>query len=143
MAARDAILERFCGWEVPATVCPKMGRREFVMLYISNAVSGAMVLGLIPVGEEITVKWSHPTTEQVKEIINNAPEDGVESTVGHKDVANVMSVMLGIEVPWNRISLRLKKGDVLIWAQMVGPRLPEGATSLPEGTTLEWMMITL
>ena len=113
------------------------------MIYISNAISGSMLLDLIPVGEEITVKWSHPTTEEVKTIIAAAPEDGVESTVGHPDTARVMSSILGIEVPFNRTSLKLRKGDTLIWAQMVGPRLPEGATSLPEGTSLEWMMITL
>ena len=111
------------------------------MLYISNAISGSMLVDLIPEGKGIEVRWSRPTTDQVRSMIKVAPEDTVESVVGHKDVARVMSGILGIEVPFNRVSLKLKEGDTLIWAQVDGPRLPEGATELPEGTKLVWMMI--
>ena len=110
------------------------------MIFLANAISGAMLTDLIP-EEGLEVRLSKPTTEQVIRLINDAPEDTVESVIGHKDVATVMGNMLGMEVPFNRVSIKLKEGDVLVWAQMDGPRLPEGATTLPPDTKLTWMML--
>ena len=56
------------------------------------------------------------------------------SCVGHLDTANVVSTLLGgKEVKCNRVSITLNKGDILYVAQVTGGRLPEGATTLPEG----------
>lgn len=55
----------------------------------------------------------------------------VVSAIGHPDLAEVVSNELGINVPANRINVRLEKGDTLIVAQLLGGRLPEGATKLP------------
>lgn len=54
-----------------------------------------------------------------------------KSFVGHKDLAN----MLGVS--FNRENLTLVEGDVLYVAQVVGGRLPEGTTELPEGVKIE------
>ena len=59
------------------------------------------------------------------------------SAVGHQDTANV----LGVE--FNRISLTLEHGDVLYVAQIVGGRLPEGCTTLPEGFKMKFLRVTL
>jgi hypothetical protein len=42
----------------------------------------------------------------------------------------------------NRVSVRLEeKGDLLIVAQYVGERLPEGTKTLPSGSTFEYWIV--
>lgn len=53
--------------------------------------------------------------------------DGLTSAIGHPDTAAV----LGVE--YNRINVHLSSGQVAYVAQLMGGRLPEGATTLPEG----------
>lgn len=65
------------------------------------------------------------------------------SAVGHADTASIFSGMLGVEVKPNRLSLSLKKGEQLIVGQYVGPRLPEGTTKLPEGSKIEWKLVSV
>lgn len=70
-------------------------------------------------------------------------EGGFESIVGHADTAAVFSSLLGLEVPTNRATFLLEEGVTLFVGQYKGPRLPEGATSLPEGARVEWAMVTI
>jgi len=58
--------------------------------------------------------------------------EGVLSVVGHEDLAHVLGVK------YNRENLVLNKGDTLYVAQVIGGRLPEGATELPEGFGLKF-----
>lgn len=67
------------------------------------------------------------------------PRD-VVSYLGHN--TDLVSALLGFAVPTNRESLQLGANDTLYVAQYTGPRLPEGATSLPEGATIEWFMVS-
>jgi hypothetical protein len=55
----------------------------------------------------------------------------------------VVGSLLGREVPMNRATVQLTAGDVLFVAQYSGPRLPEGATSLPDGAKIEFLRVTL
>ena len=64
-----------------------------------------------------------------------------ESAVGHADTAAVFSAVLGVTVPCNRATVALKEGDVALVGQYSGPRLPEGATSLPEGAAIKWLVV--
>lgn len=68
---------------------------------------------------------------------------GVESAVGHADTANVFASVLGVDVPVNRVSVMLTRGQTALVGQYSGPRLPEGATTLPEGATIRWMVVTV
>ena len=68
------------------------------------------------------------------------PADAV-SAIGHADTAAVVSGIIGKEIPMNRVSISLKPGDVLYVAQLVGGRLPEGATVLPDGFSLRFLMV--
>lgn len=69
--------------------------------------------------------------------------DKVESFVGHADTAAVFTDVLGVSVPAVRGNVSLCKGDVVLLGQYIGPRLPEGATKLPEGATIKWLMVTI
>ena len=63
------------------------------------------------------------------------------SAVGHADTVAVFSSVLGVEIPCNRATVALKEGDVALVGQYSGPRLPEGATSLPEGAAIKWVVV--
>jgi hypothetical protein len=65
----------------------------------------------------------------------------VESAVGHADTAAVFSTLLGRPVPVNRVNIKLTQGVILLVGQYIGPRLPEGATTLPEGARIEWWTV--
>ena len=66
---------------------------------------------------------------------------GAVSAVGHADTASVFSHVLGVEIPANRATVTLKEGDVALVGQYSGPRLPEGATTLPEGAQIKWVVV--
>ena len=61
--------------------------------------------------------------------------DGLTSAIGHADTAKV----LGVEP--NRINVRLSDGDIAYVAQLQGGRLPEGATTLPEGCSFKFIKV--
>lgn len=72
------------------------------------------------------------TFEEVQEL-----PQGLESAVGHQDTANVLGVK------FNRCNVTLKKGDTAYVAQLMGGRLPEGATTLPEGYRFKFLKVTV
>jgi hypothetical protein len=63
------------------------------------------------------------------------------SCVGHADTAAVMSGLLGFDIPVNRVSISLQPDDLLVVGQYIGPRLPEGCTSLPDGASIKWYLV--
>lgn len=66
----------------------------------------------------------------------------VASAVGHADTAELFGRVLGLKLDPNRMNVKLNAETALLIGQYVGPRLPEGATTLPEGATIEWWTIT-
>ena len=102
-------------------------------VYLSNAFSLSMVSGLLNCNLEVVSNIAN--YQQMVESLQP------ESVVGHQDTANLFSNILGIEVPMNRVSVTLEKGDVLIVGQYTGPRLPEGTSILPEGASINWMCV--
>ena len=95
--------------------------------YLGNAFS----LQMLPSDGTVSV-------ETVK--ADDLPSD-VVSCIGHTDTANVLSDILGMEIPVNRTSVTLNEGDVLYVAQITGGRLPEGSTTLPEGFAFKFMKV--
>jgi hypothetical protein len=63
------------------------------------------------------------------------------SAIGHADTAAVFSDVLETVLPANRITLSIAKDESLLVGQYVGPRLPEGATELPEGAAIKWLLV--
>lgn len=88
-------------------------------IYLANAFSGQMISG------DALIRKQRVTPEEV-----SRAEWG--SCIGHPDTATVVSNILGREVACQRVSISLSKGDVLYVAQVMGGRLPEGCTQLPD-----------
>ena len=63
------------------------------------------------------------------------------SAVGHADTAAVFADVLGVPVPCNRVGVSLGHRDMALVGQYSGLRLPEGATTLPEGATIRWLVV--
>ena len=80
----------------------------------------------------------------VKEIkAEDVPIDA-KSVIGHTDTAAVVSGILGRNVCVNRESITLRPVvDTLYVAQLMGGRLPEGATTLPDGFKISFMKISV
>lgn len=94
------------------------------MKYVSNAFSLQMLNG--------------DCNLQVKEISEdefNKVKGDCMSCVGHEDTATVLGV------PFNRASISLDTGDVVYVAQLIGGRLPEGATTLSEGFKFKFLKV--
>lgn len=100
------------------------------MFYLLNAFS----LNMLDRDADLLVR--HVCLEAAQNIARIAT-----SAVGHADTAAVFSDVLGVDVPCNRVSVTLNTGDLALVGQYSGPRLEEGATSLPEGATIKWMVV--
>lgn len=94
--------------------------------YIANAFSLQMLQG------DATIKVLNISEDEFV----TAKSDAI-SAVGHPDTAAVLGV------PCARINVSLQKGDVLYVAQLTGGRLPEGATTLPEGFAFKFLKVEL
>lgn len=79
---------------------------------------------------------------RIKQVSASDIPTNVESVIGHPDTAVIVGNLLGFETPFNRVSLQLQPDDVLYVAQYKGPRLPEGATTLPEGSKIDFYEVT-
>jgi hypothetical protein len=103
------------------------------MLYLGNAFSVGML------DQEYSVLYVRRITPEAAKSLLRSQE--WVSCVGHADTALLFSNLLNTEVPMNRASTSLQFGDQILVGQYNGPRLPEGATSLPEGAKIRWMLI--
>jgi len=84
-----------------------------------------------------------PAQVSVEEVdAAEVPAEAV-SVIGHADTAAVVSDILGRDVQPNRVAISLERGDELYVFQLFGGRLPEGATSLPEGFSYKFLRVTI
>ncbi len=72
--------------------------------------------------------------------------------IGHVDTARLVGNLLGlpeediarmVEAAKGRPTVKVGQNDILVVAQYIGPRLPEGATSLPEGARIEFFVVVV
>lgn len=99
------------------------------MKYLTNAIS----INMLKEVEFALVRFRKISHEDI-------PEEAV-SAIGHTDTARVLSGILGREVPVNRTNVELGFRDEVYVAQYIGPRLPEGATQLPEGAEFQFFVV--
>jgi hypothetical protein len=100
---------------------------------LTNAFSFNMA-GNFPCRTEATELTLEKFTEELK-------NGGWESSIGHSDMANLLTEMTGVPITANRRNDSLGNGDVLLIAQYSGPRLQEGATALPEGAKIKFLKV--
>lgn len=106
-------------------------------MIITNAFSLNMLDANGTVHVEVT------RLSRIEEVLIILLESGYTSAIGHADTAVVFASVLGVAVPFNRATVTLNRGDEAIVGQYRGPRLPEGATSLPEGASIEWLHVSV
>lgn len=103
-------------------------------MFLTNAFS----LNMLADPEGANIKVESLDMEDMGFLANK-----LTSAIGHQDTANVLSNILNTEIPVNRVNVTLEKGDKVIVAQFHGARLPEGATTLPEGATIRFWVVGL
>jgi hypothetical protein len=70
---------------------------------------------------KVTVKIRKASIEEVRQLLSR----GFVSAIGHQATATLLSQLLGIEVPFNRVTVKAKPGDILIHF-VLRERIPEG-----------------
>ena len=80
---------------------------------------------------------------ELSEAANLLRQQTFVSAIGHADTAMVFSQVIGHEIAMNRTTVQLDPEDVLLVGQYKGPRLPEGCSTLPDGATIEWWLVTV
>lgn len=83
-------------------------------------------------------------SEEAGSVVQNTLYKGetIENCIGHADLAEVVRGNIGIGGA-ERKSVTMVKGDTAIVAQYTGPRLPEGAVSLPEGASITYWFVSV
>lgn len=102
----------------------------------ADVVLSAFSPNMLHLDEMVEVKFFPLTVDEARRLADGAP-----SAVGHEDTARVFSAELGVGVAFNRVTATLQSGVVALVGQYRGPRLAEGATSLPEGATIQWLKV--
>lgn len=100
-------------------------KQKNTMKYIANAFSLQMLT------EKVNVVY----IEEISEATFKSETADAVSAVGHPDTAAVLGVAC------NRMNVTLSHGDTLYVAQLTGGRLPEGATTLPEGFAFKYYCV--
>jgi len=97
-------------------------KEVFIMVFVGNAISLNMML------DKTALEIEAVSVDEVKKILQWELDHGRNfvSCVGHEPTAKLMSVLLGIEIPFNRASIKLQTWDTLLVFQVL-TRLPEGA----------------
>lgn len=114
------------------------------MIYIANSFSLSMLPSAAGDGSEIVVRVRRITDPSAWLVACevDAQEQAV-SAVGHADTARLFSVLLKRYVPTNRIAISLTPEDGVLVGQISGGRLPEGCTTLPDGVSVTWLLVSL
>ena len=101
-------------------------------------IFNAFSINMLPTEGYCSVGFTPVAKEHIAKL---AAGGWLESAVGHKETADVLSTELGHPIAFNRETVKLRGGQECIVAQYIGPRLPEGATSLPEGARIEYFSV--
>ena len=86
------------------------------MVYIANAFALSMIEE-----KEAILRIKEISKEEVKEIL----KEGFISAIGHQSTAEILSQLLDINIPFNRVQIKITPSDKLIVFQIL-TRLEEG-----------------
>ena len=82
----------------------------------------AFSLNMLSNEQEVLLKIRKVSLEEVKSLLASA--SSIESAIGHMSTARVLSILLGQEVPMNRVEVKLN--DQLLVIFQLKTRLEEG-----------------
>jgi len=85
-------------------------------IYVSNSFS----LNMLRYERELILVYPE-SIENIKKLLRK----GFISAIGHESTAKLLSQLLGVEIPANRIEIKIEYGDKLVVFQLL-QRLPEG-----------------
>lgn len=105
-------------------------------IFLLNAFS----LNMINTSSEVLINVKEISLEEAKSFLQTNPW---ESAVGHAPTAMIFSEQLGTEVPCLRSTVSLPAGAKALVGQYSGPRLEEGAVTLPDGAVIKWLVVTV
>ena len=105
-------------------------------MYLTNAFS----LNMVDMASRSPRKWFLVDTQPIPP--EEVPAE-ITSAIDHPDTARLVSSILGRHIPANRVTISLGYFDECILVRYVGPRLPEGSTTLPEGASLSFFRICI
>jgi len=105
------------------------------MTILGNAFS----LNMLEPGFRGNIAVKEISLEEARELLR----EGFTSAIGHESTARILTSLLGLEVPFSRINVTLEKGVRLLVAQYRGPRLEEGATTLPPGASITFYLVEI
>lgn len=115
---------------------------------MANIILNSFSIQMLSGNSDISIK--EVSKEQVKNLFGRAGESSEEgiiynfnSYIGHQDTANILTSILGFQVPMNRANYTMTKKDTVIVAQIGGGRLPEGCIELPEGVVIKFYKVNV
>lgn len=115
---------------------PAVRREEANMnVKLVNSIS----LNMFPGRKNIRMRIEEISRERFVELL--LPR--FESYIGHRDLADLLTSMLGVTIGTNRSNYTYEDGDVIAVAQYVGPRLPEGTNRLPDGAEIRFFVVVI
>ena len=91
-------------------------------LFVANAFSLSMLDDSMLDDEEVYLKIKEIDIETVKVMLKT---EQFVSAIGHESTSRVLTMLLGTLVPYNRIQVKLQKGDKVLVFQLL-TRLEEG-----------------
>jgi hypothetical protein len=106
-------------------------------------LTNAFSLNMIEVteSETLSVKIIKISLDQAKKICINVDTNAI----GHSDTDRLVRGQLNNDLipSGERLTVQMDSTTVLLVAQYKGPRLPEGATELPEGSRIDYLVVSL
>lgn len=101
-------------------------------------VVNAFSANMLPAGYTLTVRFTPLSVGEAR-----VRPELLISAIGHADTAQLFSALLGRDLAVNRETLTVADGDRLLLGQYRGPRLPEGAATLPDGARVDWYIVEI
>lgn len=117
-------------------------------MYLVNSFSANMILGECSV-DFIPLNGPQAASEMFVHCTDGEGRlHGVINAIGHTDTDRLVRGMLdayrGESDPLpegQRINIKMAPGNIAVLAQYMGPRLPEGTTTLPEGAQITFWLV--
>ena len=107
-------------------------------ILVVNAISLNMIASSVLKG---LISFAKMTAADAAEWLRN---NSFRRALGHADVCAIASKELGVELAFNRESVKLEaKLDRLLVVQYEGPRLAEGCATLPEGAKIRYFAVVV